>query len=262
MGHVVSSDGIKVDPKKIEVVQNWPRPTSNMEIQSFLGLAGYYHCFVEGFSSTTTPLTKLTLKGAHFRWSGEYEEGYWKLKDVKVIAYASRQLKTYEKNYPDHDLELAAITHALKIWRCYLYSTVALSLHLTFGELFSGSWILEDVLRVCVIDFGGHWDQFLPLAEFAYNNSYQSCIEMNPYEALYGMQCHSPGWFEPGEARLLGIDLVCDALEKVKLIQERLHTAQSRQKSYADKRSMIWHLWRSKATLEGLTYEGRDGILK
>ncbi|XP_070011232.1 uncharacterized protein [Nicotiana sylvestris] len=65
--------------------------------------------------------------------------------------------------------------------------------------------ILEDMLRACVIDFGGQWDQFLPLAEFAYNNSYQSSIEMAPYEALYGRRCCSPiGWFEPGEAKLYG----------------------------------------------------------
>ncbi|XP_070024925.1 uncharacterized protein [Nicotiana sylvestris] len=75
--------------------------------------------------------------------------------------------------------------------------------------------LLEDMLRVCAIDFGGQWDYFLPLAEFTYNNSYQSSIERTPFEALYGRQCHSPiGWFEPGDA-LYGIDLVKDALEKL-----------------------------------------------
>ncbi|XP_070003095.1 uncharacterized protein [Nicotiana sylvestris] len=82
------------------------------------------------------------------------------------------------------------------------------------------------------------WDQFLPLAEFAYNNSYQSSIEMAPFEALYGRRCRSPiGWFDPGEAKLYGKDLVQDALDKVKLIQERLRTTQSRQKSYADQKA-------------------------
>jgi len=95
--------------------------------------------------------------------------------------------------------------------------------------------ILEDLLRTYVIDFGGFWDQFLLLAEFAYNNSYQSIIQMAPYEALYGRQCRSPvGWFELGEAQLLGTDLVQDALDKVKVIQDRLGTAQSRQKSYVE----------------------------
>lgn len=93
------------------------------------------------------------------------------------------------------------------------------------------------MLRACVIDFGGSWDQFLQLAEFAYNNSYLSSIQMAPYEALYGRRCRSPvGWFEPGGVRLLGTDLVQDALEKVKIIKERLRTMQSRKKCYADKK--------------------------
>ena len=82
------------------------------------------------------------------------------------------------------------------------------------------------MLCACVIDFRGLWDQFLPLVEFAYNNNYQSSIQMAPYEALYGRQWRSPvGWFEPGEAWLLGTDLVQDALDKVKIIQDRLRTA-------------------------------------
>ncbi|XP_019228487.1 PREDICTED: uncharacterized protein LOC109209634, partial [Nicotiana attenuata] len=98
--------------------------------------------------------------------------------------------------------------------------------------------ILEDMLRACVIDFGGQWDQFLPLVEFAYNNSYQSSIEMAPYEALYGRRCRSRiGWFEPGEAKLLGTYLVQDALDKVKLIQGRLRIAQSKKMSYADQKA-------------------------
>ncbi|XP_070004915.1 uncharacterized protein [Nicotiana sylvestris] len=93
------------------------------------------------------------------------------------------------------------------------------------------------MIHACVIDFGGSWDQFLPLAEFGYSNSYQSSIQIAPYEALYRRLCRSPvGWFEPDKARLLGLDLVQDALDKVKLIQEQLCTMQSRQKSYADRK--------------------------
>ncbi|XP_070015152.1 uncharacterized protein [Nicotiana sylvestris] len=73
--------------------------------------------------------------------------------------------------------------------------------------------------------------------EFAYNNSYQSSIQMATYKALYCRRCRSPVvWFDPGEARLLCTDLVKEALDKVKIIQDRLHTAQSRQKSYADRK--------------------------
>ncbi len=88
---------------------------------------------------------------------------------------------------------------------------------------------LEDMLRACVIDFKGSWDDHLPLIEFAYNNSYHSSIQMAPYEALYGRRCRSPvGWFEVGEAALIGPDSVLDAMEKVQLIRDRLKTAQSR----------------------------------
>ncbi|WMV54516.1 hypothetical protein MTR67_047901, partial [Solanum verrucosum] len=93
------------------------------------------------------------------------------------------------------------------------------------------------MLRACVIDFKGNWDDYLPLIEFAYNNSYHSSIQMAPYEGLYGRRCRSPiGWFEVGEAGLIGPNLVHQAMEKVKVIQQRLKTAHSRQKSYTDVR--------------------------
>ena len=69
--------------------------------------------------------------------------------------------------------------------------------------------ILEDMLRACAIDFGGYWDDHIPLAEFAYNNSYQASIQMAPFEALYGRKCRSPiGWDEVGERKLLGSEFV------------------------------------------------------
>ena len=97
--------------------------------------------------------------------------------------------------------------------------------------------VLEDMLRACVIEFGGHWDNFLPLAEFSYNNSYHSSIDMAPFEALYGRRCRSPiGWFDAFEVRPWGTDLLRDSLKKVKSIQENLLAAQSRQKEYADRK--------------------------
>ena len=95
---------------------------------------------------------------------------------------------------------------------------------------------LEDMLRMCVMDFGGQWDIHLPLIEFAYNNSYHASIEMAPYEALYGRKCRSPLCWEVGERQLTGPELVQITSEKVPIIQQRLRTAFSRQKSYADPR--------------------------
>jgi len=87
---------------------------------------------------------------------------------------------------------------------------------------------LENMLRASVLDFKGSWDDHLPLIEFAYNNSYHSSIKMASYEALYGRKCRSPiGWFEVGETALFGPDLVLQVMEKVKVIQQRLATAQS-----------------------------------
>ena len=88
-----------------------------------------------------------------------------------------------------------------------------------------------------MIDFKGSWDDHLSLIEFAYNNSYHSSIQMAPYETLYGRRCRSRvGSFQVGEAALIGPDSVLYAMEKVKLIGDKLKTAQSRQKSYVDVR--------------------------
>ncbi|CAJ2633781.1 unnamed protein product [Trifolium pratense] len=619
LGHVVSKNGISVDPSKVEAVQNWPRPTTVKEIRSFLGLAGYYRRFVKNFSKLAFPLTRLTQKKVEFQWTDACEESFQKLKQYltsapvlalptsgggyavycdasrvglgcvlmqhgKVIAYASRQLKRHEQNYPTHDLEMAAVIFALKIWRHYLYgetleiytdhkslqyifkqrdlnlrqrrwmellkdydctilyhpgkanvvadalsrksmgslahlaaikrpiikefqelvesgvqleidSSKALLAHVQIrstlvddikeaqskdsdlvktvddvrngkisnfsvdfdgvlwlnsrlcvpnvGELrrkileeahhssytihpgsnkmyqdlrefywwegmkkdvadfvskclvcqqvkaehqkpagllqpveipewkwediamdfvtglprtqkgYDSVWviidrltksahflpvkttytasqyaklyleeivslhgvpvsiisdrgaqftaqfwksfqsalgtrlnlstafhpqtdgqsertiqILEDMLRACVLDFGGSWDRYLPMMEFAYNNSYQSSIQMAPFEALYGRRCRSPiGWFEVGEAKLVGPELIQDAIEKVKLIRDRLVTAQSRQKSYSDKRrrplefTVGDHVFLRVSPMKGVLRFGKKGKL-
>ena len=97
--------------------------------------------------------------------------------------------------------------------------------------------MLEDMLRACVLDHKGSWEEHLPLVEFAYNNSYQVSIQMTPYEALYGRPCRSPlCWTEVGESSLTGPDLIRGTFKKVSLVRQRLLTAQSWQKSYADVR--------------------------
>jgi hypothetical protein len=96
---------------------------------------------------------------------------------------------------------------------------------------------LEDMLRACILEFGGSWDKYLPLAEFSYNNSYHASIRMAPYEALYGRKCRTPlCWRESGEKLLVGPELIQDTNDKIRVVRERMKTAQDRQKSYADKR--------------------------
>ena len=107
----------------------------------------------------------------------------------------------------------------------------------TDGQTERVNQILEDMLRACAIELPGSWDKHLPLAEFAYNNSYQSSIGMAPYEALYGRRCRSPiCWTEVSERAVIGPDIVDETTQKIEMIREKLLTAQSRQKSYADKR--------------------------
>lgn len=96
------------------------------------------------------------------------------------------------------------------------------------------------MLRACVLDFQGNWVTHLPLAEFAYNNSYQASIGMAPFEALYGRPCRSPiCWVEVGYNLLTGPTIVAETTENIKIIKERLRTAQGRQKSYADHRRRL-----------------------
>ena len=93
------------------------------------------------------------------------------------------------------------------------------------------------MLRAYVLSSKGSWESWLPLAEFSYNNSYQESIKIAPFEALYGRKCRTPlNWVEPGEKRYHGIDFVNDDEKKVPIIQQHMRAAQSRQKSYADKR--------------------------
>jgi len=86
LGHVISKDGVSVDPEKVRAVTEWQRPTSVTEIRSFLGLAGYYRRFVEGFSRLAAPMTRLTQKNVKFEWSEKCERCFQELKDRLVSA--------------------------------------------------------------------------------------------------------------------------------------------------------------------------------
>ncbi|KAJ9546254.1 hypothetical protein OSB04_025961 [Centaurea solstitialis] len=587
LGHLVNREGIKVDPAKVEAVMKWETPKSPTEIRSFLGLAGYYRRFIQDFSKVAVPLTKLTRKNVSFVWGEEQQSAFETLRQKlceapvltlpegvedmtvycdasyhglgcvlmqrgKVISYASRQLKTHEVNYPTHDLELAAVVFALKLWRHYLYGvkctiytdhkslryfldqpnlnmrqrrwldvvkdydceilyhpgkanvvadalsrktrhvllrvplmrlTVTTSLfdlirqsqadaikvenqkkerikgqlpqlvtdsrglltrfgrvwvpvagearqtlldeahrskfsihpgatkmyrdlktdywwpgmkrdvaryvercltclrvkaehqrphgklqpldipvwkweHITMDLItklprtsrsYDAIWVivdrltksahfiairesssaealadiyvkeivathgvpvtiisdrdvrftsrfwgkfhedlgtrlqfstafhpqtdgqseitiqtLEDMLRACVLDFGGSWDTYLPLAEFSYNNSFHASIGMPPYEMLYGRRCRTPiCWGEVGQRELGSTEIVQRTTESIEMIRERLRTAQSRQKSYADRRrSDLEFQVGDKGVVESVTLEGSDPVPK
>ena len=88
-----------------------------------------------------------------------------------------------------------------------------------------------------MLAYGAKWENFLPFAEFSYNNSYQASLKMAPFEALYGRRCRTPlNWSQTGDSNFFGVDTLREAEEQVQLIRDRLKAAQSRQKSYADSR--------------------------
>ncbi|WMV14144.1 hypothetical protein MTR67_007529 [Solanum verrucosum] len=332
LGHIVSTEGIRVDSQKIEVVKQWPRPNCPTNIRSFLGLASNYRRFVVGFSSIASLLTKLTQKKVKFQWLDECEKTFSELKTrlnttliltlphgsdgYMIYCYASRvrmccvliQREAHNSKYSIHpgatkmycDLQKVIWWNGMKrdiadfvakcpncqqvkvehqepggmtqnfhiptwkwevinmdfitglsctrrqhdsIW--VIVDNVTKSAHfldvkttdstedyanLYINEIKDGKakrtiQTLEDMLRACVIDFKGSWDDHFPLIEFTYNNSYHSSIQIATYEALYGRRCRSPvGWFEVGEVALIGLDSVHDAMEKVQFIRDRLKT--------------------------------------
>jgi hypothetical protein len=144
LGHVISKEGIAVNPSKVASVLEWEAPKNIKQIRGFLGMAGYYRRFIEGFSKIAGSMMKLLRNNTPFIWLEECEASFQKLKeklttspmlaipetgkdytvycdasknrlgcvlmqDRKVIAYGSRQLRPHEVNYPTHDLELAAM---------------------------------------------------------------------------------------------------------------------------------------------------------
>ena len=104
------------------------------------------------------------------------------------------------------------------------------------GQVERVDQILEDMIRASVISFGMGWEKCLPFAEFAYNNSYQDSLGKAPFEVLYGRKCRMPlNWSEIGKRQLFGPDMIQEAEEQVRIIHEKLKTAQSCQKSQYDR---------------------------
>jgi hypothetical protein len=155
--HIIFERGISVDPSKVKDVLSWNTSQNVSHIRCFLGLAGYYRRFIEGFSKIFKPMTELLEKSQTFEWTPRREASFQELKkritmppaltmpnmekpfsiycDASgqglgcvlmqhghVVVYASRQLRKHEEKYPTHDFELAVVVHALKIWRHYIIS--------------------------------------------------------------------------------------------------------------------------------------------
>ena len=155
LGHVVSRDGLSVDPKKVAAVKDWPVPKDLHELRCFLGLTNYFRTFVQGYATRVLPLTRLQSPKREFIWSDKCQEAFKGIKhdlthapvlkspdlnqsfelvtdacdegigavllqDKRPVAFESRKLVPAELNYTTTEKECLAVIHALKIWRCYL----------------------------------------------------------------------------------------------------------------------------------------------
>jgi hypothetical protein len=154
-GHIISEQGIAVDPDNNEAIRGWPTPRNVSDVRSFMGLAGYYRRFIIGLSNISHPITSFQKKGNKFEWALKCENNFNLLKELltsapvlkivdpneifvvcidackellggiltqngHVIGYQSKNIKEHERNYAMHDLELVSIVHALRMWRHYL----------------------------------------------------------------------------------------------------------------------------------------------
>ncbi|PKA52352.1 RNA-directed DNA polymerase like [Apostasia shenzhenica] len=167
---------LAVDPSKIEAITDWPKPTTVTEVRSFLGLAGYYRRFVEGFSKIALPLTQLT-------------------KETKSLKYIFTQKELNLRLTKSAHFLPIKMTHPLEYLAKLYIDEKAMGTKLSFSTAYHPETdgqsertiqTLEDMLRACAIDFGENWEKYLSLVEFSYNNSYHASIRMAPYEALYG----------------------------------------------------------------------------
>nr|XP_016457949.1 PREDICTED: uncharacterized protein LOC107781722 [Nicotiana tabacum] len=246
--HVVSGKGMKVDPRKINVVQSWPRPTTTTETRSFLGLLGYYRQFVDGFSSITAQLTRLTQKGVQFRLSDDHEASYQKLKTALTTTLRNYLYGVSSEVYTNNRSLQHLLKHKDLNLRQNMWLVLLKDYDITILYHSGKTNMVTDALSRKAESMGS---LVFYLAE-------EKLFALDIYslaKRLVRLDISKPShivlWlsllclrrlrlFDPNKARFYGTDLVKDALDKIKLIQGRLCIAQSRKKSYVNQKT--WDL--------------------
>ncbi|GKA73852.1 putative reverse transcriptase domain-containing protein [Tanacetum coccineum] len=275
LGHVVNQSGIHVDPSKIEAVKNWKAPTTSSEIRSFLGLAEAFQTLknnlcdvpilslpdgvedfivycdasnqglgcvlmqknkVEAFNQENVLAER--LHGLDHQMERKEDGSLYFMDRIWVPLVGRVRIVIMDEAHKSrHDAIWVVVDRLTKSANFWQYVKIIVRRNWRDGQSERTIQTLEDMLKACVIDFGGSWDVYLPLAEFSYNNSYHTSIRCAPFETLYGRKCRSPVlWDKIGEGSLIGPELVQETTDKVVVIKEKLKAVRDRQKSYADNR--------------------------
>nr|GEY40965.1 putative reverse transcriptase domain-containing protein [Tanacetum cinerariifolium] len=248
-----TSQGLHVDPAKIETVKNWASPTTPTEVRQFLGLAGYHRRFIKYFLKIAKSLTELTQKNKKYFWEEDQESAFQLLKQKlceapilalqkgnndfvvqcdashlglgavlmqreKFIVYASRQLKPHEKNYITHDLELGAVEELNMRQRRWLELLADYDCEIRYHP--GKANVVADALS--------RKEQIKPL---------RVSIKAAPFKALYGRKCISPVcWAEVGYVQFTGQEIIHETTKKIVQVRQHLQAARDRQRSYANVR--------------------------
>ncbi|GJW33734.1 putative reverse transcriptase domain-containing protein [Tanacetum coccineum] len=274
LSHVIDSECIHVDPAKIESIKDWASPKTPTEIRQFLEKAedAFQLLKQKLYSAPILALLEGSENFVVYCDASRNGLGAVLMQREKVIAYASCQLKVYDRNYTTHDLELGASSVCLEdvetLFVLYESHKLKYSIHpgsdKMYHDLKKLYWwpnMKEEIatyVSKCLTcakvkveyhkssDVGGHvtclctrlwksWDKHLPLVEFSYNNSYHTSIKAASFEALCGRKCRSPiRWAEVGDRQLTGPEIIHEITKKIVQIKSQVQAARDRQKSYAD----------------------------
>ncbi|KAA3470832.1 reverse transcriptase [Gossypium australe] len=218
--HILSAEGIQVDPSKVSAVVDWKPPGNVSEVRSFMGLAGYYQCFVKGFSMIATLMTRLLQKDVKFGWSEKCQQRFEKLKALLTEAPVLVQPKSGLPLSPKKKDAIWVIVDRLTKSAHFILVRIDFSLD-RLAELYVSEIVKLHGVPVSIIS-----DR---------DPSFQSSIKMASYEALYGRKCRTPLYSTKlSDKKFHGVDLVRETEDKVKVIRDSLKAASDRQKSYAD----------------------------
>nr|GEZ83660.1 putative reverse transcriptase domain-containing protein [Tanacetum cinerariifolium] len=230
LSHVIDSEGIHVDPTKIDSIKDWASPKTTTEIRQFLGLAGYYRRFIKGFLKIAKPMTKMTQKNVKFDWSEKAEAAFQFLKQnlcsapILALPERSENFVVYcDESRKGLD---AVLMQREKMVRAVERIRLRDSLSSSIGEH-------TQVEAIKYENFGT--EDLCGFKEAVLWPNMKA--EIATYVTLYGQKCRSPiCWAEVGDAQLTGLEIVHETTKKIIQIKKCIQSARDRQKSYADRR--------------------------